>query len=193
VPRPQEQADDCEDKLKGASSTILDLDGVKRPTRNKSDIPQIEKDLHFMFRAMNAEKWDYCMRTDLVLQPEGYRSMIGEQSISQIEDQHPAFTLCGLISRVQSLPLFSSKEKLKLFLIGSILNEGRSETSLNLEVTKGSEAITDRASPYPLHNAGLVGALKNLAMCMHIVFSNFFGDALDFLSTTWNWHRELWK
>jgi hypothetical protein len=117
-----EQADDCEDKPKGASSTILDLDGVKRPTRNKSDIPQIEKDLHFTFRAMNAEKWDYCMRTDLVLQPEGYRSMIGEQSISQIEDQHPAFTMCGLISRVQSLPLFSNKEKLKLFLIGSILN-----------------------------------------------------------------------
>jgi hypothetical protein len=52
---------------------------------------------------------------------------------------------------------------------------------LNLEdfVTKRSQAITDRASPCPLHNAGLVSALKNLAMCMHIVFSNSFGGALE--------------
>lgn len=176
-----EQADECEDKPKGTSTYILDLDGVKRPTRNKSDIPQREKDLHFIFRAMDAGKWDYCMSTDLVLQPEAYRSMICEQSISQIEDQHPAFTSCGLISRVQSLLVFSNKEKLKLLLTGSILIEGLSEPSLNLEefVTKGAEAITDRASPCPLHNAGLVSALKNLMMCMHIVFSNSFGDALE--------------
>jgi hypothetical protein len=73
------------------------------------------------------------MSTDLVLQPEAYRSMLCEQSISQIEDQHPAFTLCGLISRVQSLPLFSNEEKLKLLLTGSILIEGSSVPTLTLE------------------------------------------------------------
>jgi hypothetical protein len=176
-----EQAEELEDKPKGTSTYILDLEGVKRPTRNKSDIPQREKDLHFMFRAMDVGKWDYCMSTDLVLQPEAYRSMLCEQSISQIEDQHPAFTSCGLISRVQSLPLFSNKEKLKLLLTGAILIEGSSDPSLTLEdfVTKGSESITDRASPCPLHNAGLVSVLKNLSVCLHIVFSNSFGHALD--------------
>jgi hypothetical protein len=176
-----EQADDIEDKPKGTSTYILDLDGVKRPTRNKSDIPQREKDLHFMFRAMDVGKWDYSMSTDLVLQPEAYRSMLCEQSISQIEDQHPAFTACGLIIRVQSLPIFFNEEKLKLLLTGSILIEGSSEPSLNLEdfVTKGAEAITDRASPCPLHNSGLVSALKNLGICLHIVFSGFFSKALD--------------
>jgi hypothetical protein len=176
-----EQADDIEDKPKGTSTYILDLDGVRRHTRNKSDIPQREKDLQFMFRAMDVGKWDYSMSTDLVLQPEAYRSMLCEQAISQIEDQHPAFTSCGLISRVQSLPLFSNKEKLKLLLTGSILIEGSSEPSLTLEdfITKGAEAITDRASPCPFHNAGLVGALKNLGICLHIVFSDSFSKALE--------------
>ena len=106
-----EQAEELEDKPKGTSTYILDLEGVKRPTRNKSDI-----DPHFMFRAMDVGKWDYCVSTDLVLQPEAYRSMLCEQSKSQIEDQHPAVTSCGLISRVQSLPLFSNKENLLLLL-----------------------------------------------------------------------------
>jgi hypothetical protein len=39
---------------------------------------------------MDVGKWDFCMSTDLVLQPEAFRSMLCEQSISQIEDQHPA-------------------------------------------------------------------------------------------------------
>jgi hypothetical protein len=176
-----EQAEETDDKPKGTSTYILDLEGVKRPTRNKSDIPQREKDLHFVFRAMDIGKWDYSMSTDFVLQPEAYRSMVCEQSISQTEDQHPAFTACGLISRVQSLPLFSNKEKLKLLMIGSVLIEGSSEPTLSLEdfVTKGSESITDRATPCPLHNAGLVNARKNMLVCMHIVFSNHFEKALE--------------
>jgi hypothetical protein len=91
------------------------------------------------------------------------------------------FQSCGVISRVQSLPLFSNKEKLKLLLTGAILIEGSSDPSLTLEdfVSKGSESITDRASPCPLLNDGLVSALKNLSVCLRIVFSNSFGHALD--------------
>jgi hypothetical protein len=121
------------------------------------------------------------MSADLVLQREAYRSMLCEQSISQKENQHPAFTSCGLISSVQSLPLFSNKEKLKLLLTGSILIEGSSEPNLTLEdfVTRGSEPITDRATPCPIHNAGLVSAQKNLPICLQIVFLDQFGKSLE--------------
>ena len=173
-----EQAEDIEDKPKGTSTYLLDLEGVKRPTRNKTDIPQREKDTHFVFRAMDTEKLDYSISTDLVLQPEAYRSMICEQGDTQTDDQHPAFTACGLISRVQSLALFSNKEKLKLMLIGSVLVEGSAEPSLSLEDFVTKEPISNRAAPCASHNSGIVAALKNLAMVMHIIFSNYFENAL---------------
>jgi hypothetical protein len=141
---------------KGTSTCILDLEEVKRPARSKSDIPQREKDLHFVFRAMDVDKWDYSISTDLVLQPEAYRSMVCELATLQIEDQYPAFTACSFISRVQCLLLFSNNEKLKLLLTGSVLIEGSTEPTLTLDdfITKESEPITDRAIPCPLHNSG---------------------------------------
>jgi hypothetical protein len=39
--------------------------------------------------------------------------------------------------------------------------------------------IADRATPCPLHNAGLVSALKNLSICLQIFFSDLFGKSLE--------------
>ena len=173
-----ELADDVEDKPKGTSTYLLDLEGVRRATRNKTDIPQREKDTHFVFRAMDPEKWEYSISTDLVLQPEAYRRMVCEQGDTQTDDQHPAFTACGLISRVQSLALFSNKEKLKLMLVGSVLIEGSAEPSLSLEDFVMKEPISNRAAPCANHNSGMVAALKNLAMVLHILFSDVYENSL---------------
>ena len=54
---------------KGTSTYLLDLEGVKRPTRNKTDILQREKDTHFVFWVMDTENLDYRISTDLFLQP----------------------------------------------------------------------------------------------------------------------------
>ena len=97
-----ELADDAGEKQKGTSTYLLDLDGVKHPTRNKTDIAQRERDLYFVFRAMDPEKLEYSISTDLVLQPELYRSMVCEQGDTQSDDRHSAFMSCGLISRVQN-------------------------------------------------------------------------------------------
>lgn len=173
-----ELAEEAEDKPKGTSNYLMDLEGVKRHTRNKTDIPQREKDTHFVFRAMDKEKWDYSISTDLVLQPEAYRNMVIEQYDTQSDDQHPAFTACGLISRVQSLSIFSNKEKLKLMLVGAVLIEGSAEPTLTLEDFVTKEPISNRAAPCANHNAGMVAALKNLAIVMHILFSNCFENSL---------------
>ena len=173
------QAEDLEDKSKGTFTYLLDLEGVKRTTRNKTDIPQREKDLHLVFRAMDSGKWDYSISTDLVLQPEAYRSMVCEQADTQTEDKHPAFTACGLMSRVQSLLIFSNKEKLKLLLIGSVLIEGIAEPTLTLEDFVTKEPISNGAAPCPNHNAGIVSAVKNIAVAMHILFSDSFEKSLN--------------
>ena len=98
-----EPTDDTGGRLKGTSSYILDLNGVKHLTRNKTDIAQREKDLRMVFRAMDAEKMDYSITTDFVLQPEVYRDMLCEQGDSQANNRHLAFISCGLISRIKRL------------------------------------------------------------------------------------------
>jgi hypothetical protein len=188
-----EQADDVEDKPKGTSTYLLYLEGVRRATRNKTDIPQREKDTHFVFRAMDPEKWEYSIGTDLVLQPEAYRRMVCEQGDTQTDHHHPAFTACGLISRVQSLALFSNKEKLKLVLVGSVLIEGSAEPSLSLEDFVMKEPITNRAAPCASHNSGMVAALKNLAMVLHILFRTFTRIPSLFLSAIWKEQKGSWK
>ena len=127
---------------------------------------------------MDIGKLIYSISTDLVLQPEAYRSMVCEQGDTQSDDQHPAFTACGLISRVQSLALFSNKEKLKLMLVSAVLIEGHAEPTLALEDFVTKEPISNRAAPCANHNSGMVSALKNLAMVMHILFSDVFENSL---------------
>ena len=115
------------------STYLLDLDGVKHLTRNKTDIPQRERELYFIFRAMDSGKWDYSISTDFVLQTEQYRSMVCEQGDTQSGDRHLAFESCGLISRVQKLRIFHEKEKMKLLLTGSVLVECTTDPTLTLQ------------------------------------------------------------
>ena len=96
---------------------LLDLNGKKLYTRNKSDTFQREKDLGFVFRAMDDTEMDYNITTDLVLQVEVYRSMLWEQGDTKAEERHEAFFSCSLISRIQGLKLSTKFEKLKLLLI----------------------------------------------------------------------------
>ena len=48
-----EQAEDSGERAKGTSNIIVDLDGGRHTTRTKTDISQREKDLYFVFRAMD--------------------------------------------------------------------------------------------------------------------------------------------
>ena len=125
--------EDTGEEIKGTSTYLLDLDGVKHLTRNKTDIPQRERELYFIFRAMDSGKWDYSISTDFVLQTEQYRSMVCEQGDTQSGDRHLAFESCGLISRVQKLRIFHEKEKMKLLLTGSVLVECTTDPTLKLQ------------------------------------------------------------
>lgn len=66
----------------------------------------------------------------------------------------------GLVNRVQKLLFFTKNEKLKLLLMGSILKQGSSESTLSLEDFSTGEKIASRATPCPNNNSGFFSALK---------------------------------
>jgi hypothetical protein len=47
---------------------LLNLDDVKHFTRNKSELALRERELNFVFRAMDATKRDYVTSTGFILQ-----------------------------------------------------------------------------------------------------------------------------
>jgi hypothetical protein len=128
---------------------------------------------------MEVDRQEFAISGDCTIQPEAYRSMLCEQGDTQAEARRKAFAACGLISRVHSLRLFRSKDKLKTLMIGSVLLEGVGETTLTLEDFVTAEKIATRGAVCPLGNAGMVGALKNLQMVLHIVFSDASEDYLE--------------
>jgi hypothetical protein len=95
------------------SNYLLDLRGKNLYARNKTDIPQREENLEFLFRAMGRIRMEFGVSTDLVLQVEVYRAMLYEQEDARAEDRHAAFILCGLISRIHRLQFFTKIGKLK--------------------------------------------------------------------------------
>jgi hypothetical protein len=173
-----ELAEEAGSKPKGMSNYLLYLAGNKMITRSKTDIAQREEDLGFIYRAMDKSKMDYCVSTDLVLQVEVYRSMLCEHGDTRTEDRHDAFISCGLISRVHRLQFFTKIEKLKLFLVGSVLKQGSYDT-LSLEDFVTMERITFKPTTCPDNNSGLVSVLKNLQMMLQIVFSNAYSKCSD--------------
>ena len=173
-----EQAEDAEDKPKGTLQYILDLDGVKHYTRNKTDLHQREKDLYFTFRAMDADKWDYSISPDWVLQVVEYQRMLLEQAENRSGNRHESFTSCGLMSRVIKLDLVHNTAKLKLLITGAVLLHGNSVPCLTLEDFAGGEKISTKAAVCPSNNTGLIAALKNFQLAMQIVFSDCYENCL---------------
>jgi hypothetical protein len=164
-----ELADDTGSRTKGTSVYLLDLDCVRHPTRNKSEIAQRERELHFLFRAMDSGKKEYCVAADVTLQTEVYRRLLCEQGDTQAEDRTQPFLSCGLISRVQRLHIFSKTEKLKLLLTGFVLLEGSSEPTLSFEDFVTGEKVSSKSQPCPSNNAAMISALKNFQIANHIL------------------------
>ena len=158
--------------------SIVDLDGGEHLTRNKADLIQRERDVGCTYRMMDEAKQYYSIRSDVTLQPDYYRGMLYEQGDTQAFDRHVAFTSCGLMNRIEKLPVLGENGKLKLLLVGSILTDN-SEPTLLLEDFISGEKISSKPSPCPSNNAGLVTALKNVQMVLQVCFSDVFGTALD--------------
>ena len=165
------------EKVKGAYPLMMtDLDEVTYPTRNKTDLVQRERELYLILRMMDVAKHEYVMTTDMVIQPEVYRSTICEMSDSQPEDVIPAFAACSLISRMQGLSVFRDKSKLKLLLTGTVLIETSTEPTLTLDDFVTSPKISNKSTACPSNNLGMVSALEILQLVLQVIFSDEFSE-----------------
>jgi hypothetical protein len=161
---------------------MTDFDGITYPTRNKTDLVQRERELYLILQMMDVAKREYAMTTDMVIQPEVYRSTICEMSDSQTEDVIPAFAACTLISRMQGITVFRDKLKLKLLLTGTVLIETSTEPTLTLEDFVTSPQISNKSTACPSNNIGIMSALENLQMRLQVVFSDEFAECFkDFI------------
>jgi hypothetical protein len=95
-------------------------------------------------------------------------------SDTQEEDLLPAFTSCTLISRIQGLTIFRDKGKLKSLLTGSVLVDISSEPTLTLDDFVIGHKISNKPSPCPSNNIGMISTLENLQVALQVVFSNEF-------------------
>ena len=65
---------------------------------------------------------------------------------TQAIDRHVVFTSCGLMNRIEKLPVLGEKGKLKLLLVGSILT-GNGEPTLLLRVVRPLVSFSVEMTP----------------------------------------------
>lgn len=156
---------------------IIDLEGVRHPTRNKTDVAQREKDLAFAFRAMDSVKWPFFMTSDCTVQVEEYLSVLLEQGKTREIYRNPAFHTCSLLDRIGDVSILKDKGKLKNLLIGNFRVGADATITLNdfvpvgVKVSSGQQICTN-------HNRTLVVALVNFEIAMQILFSESFDGTM---------------
>ena len=163
---------------KGMSKYILDLDGNKHATRNKSDIAQREKDLAFAFRSIDSDRWEYVMGTDYLLQPGEYKTTIAQQGRLRADHRHKAFSSCGYFDRIQGLEFPQKTDMIKLLITGQIMVEGGVAT-LTLEDFSDSEILSTCTAVCPEQNRPLVVTLKNIQTALQVYLSAAFEGVFD--------------
>lgn len=163
---------------KGMTKYILDLDGCKHTTRNKSDIAKREKDLGFSFRVIDRERWEYVMGTDFLLQAAEYRVTILQQGRLRAEHRHKAFTSCGFFDRIQGLDFLQKQGKIELLLTGQILVEGEVPTLILEDFVDGDRMSTGMVVCAE-QNRPMVMVLKNLQLTLQVYFSSEFEGCFD--------------
>ena len=162
---------------KGTSKYILDLDGVKHTTRNKSDISQREKDLGFIFRMADKERWEYIMGTDFTLQVGIYK-WVFQQARLRDNKRHDSFISCGHLDRIQDLEFVHRSDRLKLLLTGQIMVEGGTAI-LTLDDFVNGESLSSCIDVCPAQNRPMVLVLKNIQTAFQVFLSPIFEGVFD--------------
>lgn len=173
-----EQSEGKHDAEKGTTKYILDLDGHKHMTRNKSDIMQREKDLGFIFRAVDEERWEHIMGSDFLLQVDYYKNTITLQSRLRANRRHESFISCGYLDRIQDLDFIHTSDRLKLLLTGQFLVEGDLATLCLEDFTIG-EALSNCEAVCPNQNRPMVLVLKNIQTAFQVFLSKAFEGVFD--------------
>ena len=82
---------------------ILDLDGCKHITRNKTQIARRKKDSEFIFRAADKGRWTHIMGNDILLQVGFCKTTVIVQARLRVKRRLEAFISYGYLDQVEDL------------------------------------------------------------------------------------------
>ena len=159
---------------KSGNYFIVTRDGMRLPTRDKSNL-QIRCDqLEFMWRAADKGLWKHMAGSGYKLQSDIYwRTVLEEAEVLQ-QPVDSAFHRAGKVYLINGTGIATKPKLLELFLRGEFGEDG-----LTLDSFSAGSRLTTTAFPCVLQNAPLVGALEAIAVALEVLFSSEFAGVCD--------------
>ena len=159
---------------KSGNYFIVTRDGMRLPTRDKSNL-QIRCDqLEFMWRAADKGLWKHMAGSGFKLQSDIYwRTVLEEAEVLQQPVDSP-FHRAGKVYLISGTGIATKPKLLELFLRGDFGEDG-----LTLDSFSAGSRLTTTAFPCILQNAPLVGALEAIAVALEVLFSSEFAGVCD--------------
>ena len=159
---------------KGGCYFIITRDGVRLPTRDKSNLQVRCDQLEFMWRAADRGLWKHMAGSGYKLQAEIYWKVILEESEVLEHPEGSAFQRAGKVSLFSGTAIAKDMKSLELFLRGEF---GEGDLSLD-SFCSGTKLFTS-AHPCVLQNGPLIGALEALGTALEVLFSVQFAGVCD--------------
>ena len=149
-------------------------DGVRLPTRDKSNLQMRCDNLEFMWRAADRNLWKHMAGSGYKLQPDVYWKIILEEAEVLQQPTESAFQRAGKVYLMSGTGIAKNPKLLELFLRGDF-----GEGDLTLDSFCAGARLTTTAFPCILQNAPLVSAIEALAVALEVLFSHKFAGACD--------------
>ena len=172
--RAQEAGGERSEGEKGGNYFIVTRDGVRLPTRDKSNLQVRCDNLEFMRRAADKNLWKHMAGSGYKLQADVYWKIILEEAEVLQQPAESAFQRAGKVYLMSGTGIAKNPKMLELFLRGEF-----GEGDLTLDSFCAGARLTTTAFPCILQNAPLVGAIEALAVALEVLFSHKFAGACD--------------
>ena len=172
--RAQEAGGERSEGEKGGSYFIITRDGVRLPTRDKSNLQVRCDQLEFMWRAADRGLWKHMAGSGYKLQPEIYWKVMLEESEVLEQPEGSAFQRAGKVSLFSGTSIAKNMKSLELFLRGEF-----GESDLSLDSFCAGMKLSTSAHPCVLQNGPLINALEALGTALEVLFSVHFAGVCD--------------
>jgi hypothetical protein len=172
--RAQDTGGERSEGERGGNYYIITRDGVRLPTRDKSNLQVRCDHLEFMWRAADRGLWKYIAGSGYKLQSEAYWKVVLEESEMLQQPEGSVFQRAGKVSLISGTAIAKNIKTLELFLRGEF---GDGDLSLDSFCT-GAKLSTS-AHPCTLQNGPLISAMEALGISLEVLFSVQFAGVCD--------------
>lgn len=172
--RAQDAGGERTEGEKRGTYMITTRDGVRLPTRDKSNLQSRCDQLEFMWRAAERDLWKHMAGSGYKLQSDIYWNIVLEEAEVLQQPIGSAFQRAGKIYLISGTTIARDLKVLELFLRG-----GFGDENLTLDSFCAGSKLSMLPQPCSLQNAPLVSALEALAVALEVLFSYKFAGVCD--------------